>query len=354
MDQQRNRAVGIWLLIGVGMILIQIALGGITRLTESGLSITEWNVVSGTLPPMNHEQWVKEFDLYKASPQYQKVNEGMSLSEFKFIFFWEWFHRLWARLLGFVFLIPFVYFIATKKIRGPLVRKALTSFVLGGIVGLFGWLMVASGLQDRPLVSPYRLALHLSLAVITMLFLYWVALGILVPRDEIASQSNSVRRWTRVMIVLVSIQIILGALVSGMRAAPYFPTWPDMNGTYMPVVLRDLSNYSWNSLINFDKGPLAAALMQFLHRNVAYLIVVIAAIFVISTFKQPLQSTTRSAFLVFASLLVTQVLLGIFTLLGAIGSTPVGLGVLHQGVAMLILLSLFFILHRVRASEPKN
>lgn len=351
MQNRRLKPIGIWLLIGVAMVLIQVAIGGITRLTGSGLSITRWEVITGTLPPMNEAQWEAAFDLYKDSPQYQKVTTGMSMGEFKFIYFWEWFHRLWARLLGVVFLVPFVWFIATKRMTRPLMAKAGIAFLLGGLVGAFGWLMVASGLNDRPMVSPYKLALHLSLAIVTLCYLYWVALQILAQKDPDRSSLSGIRKWALMLTVLVSVQIILGALVSGMRAAPFYPTWPLMNGSFVPAVMQDVSNWTLGSFLHFDREMFPVAFVQFAHRNLAYLIVVLAAIVLVKAFRMARNSGTRQALAITGGVMAVQVLLGIFTLVGSVGSVPLTLGVLHQVVAIVLLMALLWVIYRLSGPD---
>ncbi len=348
MESRKRKAVGIWLMIGVAMILIQIALGGITRLTESGLSITRWEVVTGTMPPLNQSQWQEEFDAYRNSPQYQKVNKGMKLEEFKKIFFWEWFHRLWGRLLGFVFLIPFLYFLFKGYLDKSLIRKASIAFLLGGTVGIFGWLMVASGLQDRPMVSPYRLAVHLLLAIATISYLFWVGLQLLMPKDTAVSgmQRKKVLRNARLIFALILLQIFFGALVSGMRAAPFYPTWPDMNGSFIPAVLLDFSNYTVQNLLYFDQNAFAPAMAQFLHRNTAYLIFFMVLFFYFRTQKIPLLNLNKILVSFFTYLILLQVILGILTLLRSIGHPPVLLGVLHQMVAILAVLGLLAVIYR--------
>ena len=344
MTQADKRAVGYWLLIGVFMIYIQVVIGGITRLTGSGLSITRWEIVTGTLPPLNEAQWNEEFELYKGSPQYQKINQGMSLAEFKSIYFWEYFHRLWARALGFVFLIPFVYFLIKRKLDKKLISKAIIAFILGGLVGAFGWIMVQSGLSDRPMVSPYRLALHLSLALITYGYLLWVAMQLLVKKEALGY--SGLYRFSIIITIILCIQIMFGALVSGMRAALFYPTWPDMNGYFIPPALSNLGNWSWEAFIHFDKYPLADALFQFLHRMTAYLLVILIVIFAVKALKSNMQKSTRLGMYTLLLFLFAQVLLGIFTLINSIGSIPVALGVIHQAVAILLLTVVLFINYR--------
>jgi cytochrome c oxidase assembly protein subunit 15 len=348
MTPKDKKLIGIWLIIGVAMVFIQVLIGGITRLTGSGLSITRWEVVTGTIPPLNETAWQTEFNHYKLSPQFKKINHQMTLPEFKQIYFWEYFHRLWARTLGFVFLIPFAWFVFKKKIRGALLKKAVVAFLLGGLVGIFGWIMVASGLSDRPMVSPYKLAIHLSLAIITLGYLLWVALDLLVLKEK--NVDKSLKKSTLWLTILVSFQIVLGAIVSGMRAAFFFPTWPDMNGTFLPDILLKTEFWSWNAFIHFEKFGLAPALFQFLHRNTAYIITIWTAVLIFKSFKN--HPTFKNLFLVLGGLILTQVLLGIFTLIGSIGTIPVALGVAHQGVGILTLMWLLVLNYKF--SEEKN
>ena len=179
------KPVAIWLLVGVGMLIVQILLGGITRLTGSGLSITEWDVVTGTLPPLNQAEWEVAFEKYKQTPQFGYLNSDFTLSNFKFIFFWEWFHRFWARLLGVVFLVPFIIFLVQRRFKPEMVRPLIILFLLGALQGAVGWIMVASGLTGNAIyVKPTRLALHFIFAIGLLCYTYWFALQLLVPRDQ--------------------------------------------------------------------------------------------------------------------------------------------------------------------------
>ncbi|PSR03689.1 MAG: heme A synthase [Bacteroidetes bacterium SW_10_40_5] len=350
MTGKDRKLVGIWLLAGAVMILIQVIIGGITRLTESGLSITEWEVVTGTLPPLNENQWQVEFNKYQESPEYQKRNVGMSLSEFKFIYFWEYLHRLWARLLGFVFLIPFLYFLIKKKMDRLTIRKSLVAFLLGGLAGLFGWIMVISGLQDRPMVSPYRLAIHLAIAIGTLLYLLWIAMQQLTPRDPLAHQLQAVKRFSTGLIVLTVIQVLFGALMSGMEAAKVYPTWPDMNNAFIPGILLESNNWSWNAFVNFNKDALPHALVNFVHRNMGYIIFILGLLFTYQGFKKGTPTgITRKAVALVPIILFTQVLLGILTILHGTAHIPVFLGVAHQGLAILFLAVLLVINYRTSA-----
>ena len=229
-----SRPVAIWLLIGVGMLIVQILLGGITRLTGSGLSITEWNVITGALPPLNEQHWIAEFEKYKQTPQFHLLNFDFTLKDFKFIFFWEWFHRFWARLIGVVFAIPFVVFIIQKRFKQEMIRPLIILFLLGALQGAIGWIMVASGLTgDAVYVKPTRLALHFVFALGLLSYTFWFALQLLLPGRAIVINSTQ-RKFTWSILFLVFIQLIYGALMAGHKAATAAPTWPDINGTFIP------------------------------------------------------------------------------------------------------------------------
>lgn len=311
------------------MIFVQIIVGGITRLTGSGLSITKWEVVSGTLPPMNAAAWEAEFDLYKDTPQYKKINEGMSMSEFKFIYFWEYIHRLWARTLGFVFLLPFLWFLYRKKLDAILIKRVLLAVLFGGIVGLFGWIMVASGLVDRPWVNAYKLMLHLGLAVLLMSYMIYVTVAYAGRRGKTWWDTSISKGKLWQFTWLIFIQILLGALMSGMKAGLFFPTWPSMNGSYWPEVLRIAENWSMQSFINYDKNAFMPALVQIFHRSMAYILFVALAI---TAYRRQ----DRSMRILFAIICI-QVILGIWTVLNCVGQIPVGLGVMHQFVGVITL-----------------
>jgi cytochrome c oxidase assembly protein subunit 15 len=213
--ERSSRWVATWLLIGVGMTVIQIALGGITRLTGSGLSITQWDVITGSLPPLHEQQWLAEFEKYKQTPQYHILNFDFTLSDFKFIFFWEWFHRLWARSIGLVFAIGFVYFLVKKHFKKEMINPLLILFLLGALQGAIGWIMVASGLTgDAVYVKPTRLALHFIFALGLLCYTFWFALQLLVKKDQ-QIRNNSLRKWNWSILFLLIIQLLYGALMAG-------------------------------------------------------------------------------------------------------------------------------------------
>lgn len=339
-------AVKIWLVTGLFMIFMQVVIGGITRLTGSGLSITKWEIVTGTLPPLSAEGWEEAFDLYKATPQYQKINEGMTMSEFKFIYFWEYLHRLWARLMGFVFIIPFAIFYSRGMIDRPLLRRLGVVILLAMIVASFGWIMVASGLIDRPWVNAYKLTMHLSLAFILFGYLLWTTFRVFQPRPPVFHNSL-LKKWGLGLLVLVAVQIVLGGIMSGMKAALFYPTWPDMNGAVLPAVLFDASAWNAENFIQYDRSPFMAALVQALHRFTAYALTIIVLWYVFRGLKARVTPTFRVGLFLLAGVLAIQVLLGILTLVNSVGVIPVGLGVLHQAGGLLLLSAVLFINYQI-------
>lgn len=326
------RAVRIWLWVGLVMVFLQIAIGGVTRLTGSGLSITRWEIVTGTLPPLNAAAWDAAFDLYKATPQYEKINQGMSMSEFKFIYFWEYFHRLWARLMGFVFIIPFLWF-WRRGMLSPVVRRRLLILVsLAALEGFFGWIMVASGLRDRPWVNAYNLTLHLTMGVFIFSWLLWTIFIAYRPVAEPLAERAKMRfSWG--IVALIFLQIALGAMMSGSKAGLFFPTWPDMHGAYIPGILLDAGNWQWIHFFDYDKNPFMPALIQFMHRNVAYILTGLVIWWIWRT--KGLNAVAIDYALLGA--LVLQVLLGIITLLHCRSEIPVFWGSAHQIGAILLL-----------------
>lgn len=343
-----NKLIKYWLLIGVFMIFIQILIGGVTRLTGSGLSITKWEIVTGTIPPLNKETWLEEFKLYKETPQYKMINEGMDLKAFKFIYFWEYFHRLWARIMGLVFIIPFVYFFFKGYLSYVLIKRLLLVFLLAAAVASFGWIMVASGLVDRPWVNAYKLATHLTLAVITLVYLFWVYLN---ENLSIKIQVDKLL-FNRILLplgFLLFVQLFLGGIMSGVKAALVYPTWPDLHGEYFPSVLFVESNWSLINFVNYDKGIFFPALVQFLHRMNGYLIFILGLIFLINIFKNSGYKALRAKASIWMVVLFLQIGLGILVLINSIGIIPVGLGVMHQALGILLILifsSIYFSVSR--------
>lgn len=341
-SHRHSNAVRNWLWIGVFMITIQVMIGGITRLTGSGLSITKWEIAIGTIPPISHQAWDEAFDLYKQTPQYHKINKGMSMSDFKFIYFWEYFHRLWARSLGFVFIIPFCWFLYKKQIKKSLMRDLIIIVLLGGVVGVFGWIMVASGLINRPWVNAYKLTLHLNLAFLVYAYLFWTTLKVTFPERQAGIIGKRIN-ILKIINLLLIVQLILGGVVSGMKAGLAYPTWPLMNGTYVPYDLLIGNNWSIDNFIHYDSHAFAAAFFQFFHRNIAYLIFILGfVIFFRWTGILKGKNLLFNTVMIFIGALCFQVLMGILTVMNCKGSLPVFLGVLHQMGAVGIISAIIY------------
>jgi cytochrome c oxidase assembly protein subunit 15 len=342
-----NKAVAIWLLVGVGMTIIQIALGGITRLTGSGLSITQWEVITGIMPPLNEAAWLAEFAKYKQTPQFQLLNFEFQLADFKFIFFWEWFHRLWARLIGLVFAFGFIWFMVRKSFKKEMIGSLIVLFVLGALQGLVGWIMVASGLTgDAVYVKPTRLALHFILALGLLSYTYWFALKLLVPANQLLV-SKPLRKQNLLLLGLIILQLIYGALMAGHKAANVAATWPTINGAWVPEKLFSHQPF----LLNFIDNT---TLIHFIHRGLAYLIFVLMIFWSIKLIKEASTSTLQRAAKFPLVLTLLQVVLGIASVLTSSTIVPGVWGSfewmaqLHQLTGMLLLLSLVTILFLVR------
>lgn len=339
-----NKTIRLWLIIGLIMLIGQIILGGITRLTGSGLSITSWDVVTGVIPPLNSQEWNEYFELYKETPQYEKINADFTLKDFKFIFFWEYFHRLWARILGLVFLIPFLFFLFRKKIDFFLIKRLLLVVVLTAITASAGWIMVKSGLVDRPWVDAYKLTIHFMLALF--------ALGAMVKTiaDVYLMENKPRKGHTRFVLILLSVtflQLVFAGMMSGMRAGLYFPTWPSMNGSFIPEVLLRADNWTLENMTNYDRFEFAPALVQFCHRTLAYIL--LGLTFYFYHRKRNHVHTSAIKWLTTAYVLVVfQVFLGIMTLLKVDKGIPLVYGTLHQLVGILYLISLLFLYYSLR------
>jgi cytochrome c oxidase assembly protein subunit 15 len=339
-----SRPVATWILVGVGMIIVQILLGGITRLTGSGLSITEWNVVTGTLPPLNEQQWLTEFDKYRQTPQYHLLNFDFTLKDFKFIFFWEWFHRFWARLIGVVFLIPFFIFLYQRRFKSYMIKPMLILFLLGALQGAIGWIMVASGLTgDAIYVKPAKLALHFVFALGLLCYAFWFALELLVPADK-RIINKSIRRIAVSIVAVLAVQLIYGALMAGHKAATAAPTWPDINGEIVPSGMMGHGEGLLNLIDN-------RVTIHFIHRGLAYLLLILIIILTIRLIKTSGSSLIRKTRWMPLALVMVQVVLGILSVLTSIKIVPGHWGQfewmaqLHQFVAMLLLLSLVWVIY---------
>lgn len=346
-----GKALRFWLLTGVVMVFIQIILGGITRLTGSGLSITKWEVVTGTLPPLTQAAWEETFDLYKQTPQYQKINRGMSMKEFRFIYFWEYLHRFWARLMGLVFIVPFLIFLWKRWLDSELLRRLILIIVLAAVVAGFGWIMVASGLIDRPWVNAYKLTLHLNLGILLYALLYWTYLR---QRRQVPIPKLPLRGLLVGIIVLFGLQLLIGGLMSGMKACIYFPTWPGMHGQVVPDVLMQAEEWKWIHLFDYDSNAFTPALVQFFHRMNAYIIFIISVLYTLLIWRRSGVAMHKMATLLFVSSLLVQVILGILTVMQCLGRIPVLLGVLHQAGAILTLTVIMYLLYLSRGRPEQG
>lgn len=334
-----KKPIYFWLILGMVLIYFQITIGGITRLTGSGLSITKWEIVTGTIPPLSADGWQEAFALYKDTPQYRKINEGMTLSSFKFIYFWEYLHRLWARGMGLIFIIPFLIFWRKGWLSRVMMRRLGTVFVLAGMVGLFGWIMVASGLVDRPWVNAYKLSIHLSLALIVLGYLEWVWLQYRFPREGSDGRSRTIKYF----LIGVSFQIFLGGVMSGVKASLVYPDWPDYGGSWLPMVLLEEGVWSVENFVNYDSSPFLAGFVQLCHRTLAY-VLIISGIY-IWIYRKRLILNGQLAYVpgMLVTMLITQMTLGIMVLYRSVVHIPVLLGVAHQTVAIAILLCTVYI-----------
>ena len=347
--EEIDRAVKMWLLVGIVMVFMQVVLGGVTRLTGSGLSITKWDIVTGAVPPLNEHQWQKEFDLYKATPQYEKINKGMTLRQFKFIYFWEYFHRLWARTMGFVFLIPFLYFLFNGKLSKPLVKDLLLVVLLTIFVASLGWIMVASGLINRPWVNAYKLAIHLSAALIMYAYLLWTTFKVFYPK-RMFIHNRMLITSSRTFLFILSLQIFLGGILSGMKAGLFFPTWPDMNGAFIPTALLTSDNWTVDNFVFYDQNIFMAAFIQFFHRFTAYVLIINGLYIFIKAIKGANTPHLRQIVYMLIIMLITQALLGILTVLNCVGSIPLLWGVLHQCGALLLLTITLYLIYKTPSS----
>ncbi len=331
-----NKKVIYWLLTGCLLIFIMVVVGGITRLTHSGLSISNYKLISGTIPPMNDVEWNEAFNLYKQYPEYQKLNNHFSLQDFKDIYFWEWLHRVIGRFIGMVFFLPFIYFLVTKQLTKPTIKKSIILLFMGGFQGFLGWYMVSSGLVDNPDVSHYRLAAHLTTAFITFAYTFWVALDLMFPIRKVIN--DRFKNFIRIALAILVLQIIYGAFVAGLDAGFIHNHWPLMsNGKFIheTVYIEQTPLYK-----NFFEGKSG---VQFVHRTLAYIVTFL--IITIWYKSKKIETTTLQKKGINALLIMVgvQFLLGVLTI---IFQVPAWLGVAHQVGAFFLLSFMTFTLHR--------
>lgn len=339
-----DKIIRFWLLTGLVMLVGQVVLGGITRLTGSGLSITRWDIVTGVIPPLNAQEWLAAFDLYKDTPQFHKINSTISLSDFKFIYFWEYFHRLWVRALGFIFLIPFVFFVLRKKINLYLIKRLALVVFLTVLTASAGWIMVQSGLVDRPWVNAYKLTIHFMFAILVI----WAMTKTVADVYGFGtSKKISLKKLLPITIIVTMVQMIFAGLMAGMKAGLYYPSWPSMNGEFIPGVLKDSTHWNWGNMINYDSYLFAPAFIQFTHRMLAYLLLVLV-LFMFVKLKNQIDLYSKRWLNLTLVLMLVQVLLGVLTVLNVKGKIPLFYGVSHQLVGLLFFMSLLFFNYNLR------
>ncbi len=333
-DQKNHTLFYKWLLISFCLVFSMIVIGGLTRLTDSGLSITEWELFKGILPPLNLETWENYFSLYKNTPQFNLLFSDMTLDEFKIIFYWEYIHRILGRVIGLFFLLPLIYFYFTKKINKRYLYVCAVIMILILLQGLIGWYMVTSGLVNNTTVSHYRLSLHLVLAVIIISLIFWLILNVK-NNSFILIKSKNKNYYFYIMIFLVFLQIIIGAFVSGLDAGKIYQSWPLMNQTFFP---DDVSINSVFDLIKFENH----SLVQFYHRGLAYLLFFYILLISYLIYKKKMYKLYTSLTIVL-SFLFLQVILGIFTLLSNLN---IFISSLHQIGSLLLTLSVINLYYR--------
>ncbi|HET9580874.1 MAG TPA: COX15/CtaA family protein [Usitatibacter sp.] len=328
--------MALWLLACCALVFAMVVVGGITRLTHSGLSIVEWQPLVGALPPLDESQWEATFAKYRETPEFRLRNHDMTLEGFKGIFWWEYFHRLLGRLVGVVFFVPFAWFLVRGRIRGPLAWKLAAIFVLGGLQGALGWYMVKSGLVDDPRVSPLRLAAHLGMACLIFALMLWTALDLLAPARE--GRPAPARGLGTALVAIVFAMVLSGALVAGIRAGYAYNTWPLMNGQWIPAEILLIEPWWDNFVFNM-------ATVQFDHRAIAYVIVALTVVTWLRV--RHAAADARARVWAHAMLLAVsvQVCLGIATLLARV---PVPLAALHQAGAVIVFTCAIGLRHAMR------
>lgn len=336
---KKDKSVIIWLLSGCVLVFIMVVVGGITRLTNSGLSMTDWHLVTDTFPPMTEAKWNTAFEEYKKFPEYQKINihNDFQLSDYKFIYFWEWFHRFIGRIIGLVFIIPFVYFLIKKRIDKPTLNKCFVLLGMGALQGFFGWFMVKSGLVDNPDVSHFRLALHLTFAFITFAYTLWVALDLIYPEQK--TIIFPLKKLAQIALAILLIQIIYGGFVAGLNAGLIHNHWPLMSDGKFFHESIILEKDNW--LLRFTEGKSG---VQFVHRTMAYIVVGVIVLLYFKSKKYTLTLLQQKGLNSLIIIVLLQFTLGVFTLLYGV---PLWLGLAHQIIAFFLLTAMTFTLHRL-------
>ncbi len=337
--KNKNKSVIIWLLSGCLLLFVMVVVGGITRLTNSGLSMTDWHLVTDTFPPLTEEKWSQAFEEYKKFPEYQKINihNDFQLEDYKFIYFWEWFHRFIGRIIGLVFIIPFVYFLIKKRLSSQTIKKCVVLLGMGAFQGFLGWFMVRSGLIDNPDVSHFRLSLHLTFAFITFAYTLWVALDLIYPNK--ATAILPLQKIAQYTLLFLLLQIIYGGFVAGLNAGLIHNHWPLMSdGQFLhESVLLEKDNW----LLRLTEGKSG---VQFVHRILAYVVVGLILLLAFKSHKFDLTKDQKKGINALVIIVFLQFGLGVFTLLY---SVPLWLGLTHQIVAFFLLTAMTYTLHRL-------
>jgi cytochrome c oxidase assembly protein subunit 15 len=328
--KKENISVIVWLLSGCLLIFTMVIVGGITRLTGSGLSMVDWKLLAGSIPPINNQQWVETFELYKQFPEFQKQNYMFTLEEFKSIFFWEYIHRLLGRLIGLVFIIPFIYFLIKKRLSKKLTLQCIVLLFMGASQGAIGWWMVKSGLVNNPDVSHFRLATHLITAFLTFSYTFWVALSLIYPNKS--HQNKILYKLSFLLMIVVVIQIIYGAFVAGLDAGKVYNTWPKMNNDWIAESVYAMTPF-WNNFVNGIAG------VQFIHRTFAFVVLGLIIYIFYQSRKIQLIQLEKNAINLLLITVFFQMVLGIITLVMGV---PIWLGVIHQLGAFILLASTVF------------
>ena len=336
---KENKSVIIWLLSGCLLLFIMVVVGGITRLTNSGLSMTDWHLVTDTFPPLTEAKWEETFEKYKQFPEYRKINihNDFQLDDYKFIYFWEWFHRFIGRIIGLVFILPFIYFLIKKRLSKETIKKCVVLLAMGGFQGFLGWFMVRSGLIDNPDVSHFRLSLHLTFAFITFAYTLWVALDLIYPeRNAVILPLRKIARYALAFLLL---QIIYGGFVAGLNAGLIHNHWPLMSDSQFFHESIVLEKDSW--LLRLTEGKSG---VQFVHRTMAYVVVGFILALFFKSKKYTLSIPQKKGINALVIIVFLQFGLGVFTLLY---SVPLWLGLSHQIMAFFLLTAMTFTLHRL-------
>jgi cytochrome c oxidase assembly protein subunit 15 len=350
MTSVARKAVGLWLLSGCLMVFFQVMVGGVTRLTESGLSITEWKPIKGIIPPLNEQEWNAEFDLYKQKVQYQIINEGMSLEEFKGIYFWEYFHRLWARLMFLTFVIPLPFFLFKKYVPKTLGFHLLILFLMAALQGFVGWIMVKAGLTGV-FVPPLRLTVHLILALLLYVYLIWLTLSVFRPAQNFSTASKGLKQLSVAIFVVLFFQIFLGGILSGMKAGLAYPSWPQMNGQWIPSALFSEKATIAGFLEYIPGDYWGKTLIQFLHRATAYTLIILIFIFFFKARGITNDKLFKTGLMLLPFFVFLQACIGIITVLNCVGRIPVFWGVLHQAGAMVLIAATVFIIFHLFSKQ---